>query len=133
VESKQPKVRYLHIHEGDALDEKQLAAWVKQAIKLPGWGAATGVVREGGTAVWRGGAFIPGAVEGIVGAEAAAGGGGVVLTLSGSGAFAFTGEGPAGQSAPQRHAACAPWAPATSPSPTTSTSTTSTGRWRRRT
>ena len=40
VESKQPKVRYLHIHEGDALDEKQLAAWVKQAIKLPGWGAA---------------------------------------------------------------------------------------------
>jgi hypothetical protein len=40
VESKQPKVRYLHIHEGDALDEKQLAAWVKQASKLPGWGAA---------------------------------------------------------------------------------------------
>ena len=40
VESTQPKVRYLHIHEGDALDEKQLAAWIKQAIKLPGWGAA---------------------------------------------------------------------------------------------
>ena len=40
VESKQPKVRYFHIHESDALDEKQLAAWVKQAIKLPGWGAA---------------------------------------------------------------------------------------------
>ena len=40
VESKQPKVRYVHIHEGDALDEKQLAAWVKQASKLPGWGGA---------------------------------------------------------------------------------------------
>jgi hypothetical protein len=40
VESKQPKVRYFHIHEGDALDTKQLAAWVKQASKLPGWGAA---------------------------------------------------------------------------------------------
>ena len=40
VESKQPKVRYFHIHEGDALDEKQLAAWVKQASKLPGWGVA---------------------------------------------------------------------------------------------
>ena len=40
VESAQPKVRYLHIHEGDALDTKQFAAWVKQASKLPGWGAA---------------------------------------------------------------------------------------------
>ena len=40
VESKQPKVRYLHIHEGEAIDTKQLAAWVKQASKLPGWGAA---------------------------------------------------------------------------------------------
>ena len=40
VESKQPKVRYFQIHEGDAIDEQQLAAWVKQASKLPGWGAA---------------------------------------------------------------------------------------------
>ena len=40
VESKQPKVRYFHIHEGDVLDEKQLAAWVTQASKLPGWGVA---------------------------------------------------------------------------------------------
>ena len=40
VESKQPKVRYFHIHEGDVLDEKQLAAWVTQASKLPGWGGA---------------------------------------------------------------------------------------------
>lgn len=43
VESKQPKVRYLHIHEGEwadsrgELDEKQLAAWIRQASKLPGW------------------------------------------------------------------------------------------------
>ena len=34
--SKDAKVRYLDIHEG-ALDEKQFAAWVKQASKLPGW------------------------------------------------------------------------------------------------
>jgi hypothetical protein len=40
VESTQPKVRYLHIHEGDAIDEQQLAAWVTQASKLPGWGVA---------------------------------------------------------------------------------------------
>ncbi len=35
-ESKQKHVRYLDIHEGDALDETQLAAWVKQASQLPG-------------------------------------------------------------------------------------------------
>ena len=93
-----------------ALPPGTLAAAV--LVPLPGWGAALGVVREGGVAVWQGGAFIPGAVQGIVGAEAAAGGEGVVLSLSGSGAFAFTGEGPAGQSAPLRQAACAPWAPA---------------------
>jgi len=40
VESKQPKVRYVHIHEGEAIDTKQLAAWVKQASTLPGWGTA---------------------------------------------------------------------------------------------
>lgn len=34
--SKQKKVRYLDIHEGDELDEKQFIAWVKQASKLPG-------------------------------------------------------------------------------------------------
>lgn len=33
--SKHPEVRYLDIHE-DELDEKQFAAWVKQASKLPG-------------------------------------------------------------------------------------------------
>jgi hypothetical protein len=35
-ESKQKDVRYLDIHEGDELDEKQLASWVKQASRLPG-------------------------------------------------------------------------------------------------
>lgn len=36
VESKSQDTRYVHIHEGDAFDEAQLAAWVKQASKLPG-------------------------------------------------------------------------------------------------
>lgn len=36
VASKQKDVRYFHIHEGDELDEKQFADWVKQASKLPG-------------------------------------------------------------------------------------------------
>jgi hypothetical protein len=31
-------VRYLAIYEDDKLDEAQLAAWIKQASKLPGWG-----------------------------------------------------------------------------------------------
>jgi hypothetical protein len=35
-ESKHKEVRYLDIREGDELDEAQLAAWVKQASKLPG-------------------------------------------------------------------------------------------------
>ena len=35
-ESKQKGVRYLDIHENDALDEAQFAAWVKQASQLPG-------------------------------------------------------------------------------------------------
>jgi hypothetical protein len=29
-------VRYLDIHENDPLDEARLAAWVKQASRLPG-------------------------------------------------------------------------------------------------
>jgi hypothetical protein len=36
--SKSKETRYLDIHEGDQLDEAQLAAWVKQASLLPGWG-----------------------------------------------------------------------------------------------
>jgi len=35
-ESKQPKVRYLNIHEDDKLDEAQFVDWVKQASELPG-------------------------------------------------------------------------------------------------
>jgi len=34
--SKQRFVRYLDIHEDDALDETQFAAWVRQASRLPG-------------------------------------------------------------------------------------------------
>jgi len=34
--SRQKDVRYLDIREDDPLDEAQLAAWVKQASKLPG-------------------------------------------------------------------------------------------------
>jgi hypothetical protein len=37
VESKDPKTRYFHIHEGEALDEAQLAEWIRQAAALPGW------------------------------------------------------------------------------------------------
>ena len=36
VESKQKEVRYVHIHEGDEIDEAQLADWVRQASDLPG-------------------------------------------------------------------------------------------------
>ena len=35
-ESTQKDVRYLNIREEDQFDEKQLAAWVRQASKLPG-------------------------------------------------------------------------------------------------
>lgn len=34
--SKHEHVRYLHIHEGDALDEEQWVSWIEQAAKLPG-------------------------------------------------------------------------------------------------
>lgn len=36
VGSKQPEVRYLHIHEGEALDETRIMDWVGQASRLPG-------------------------------------------------------------------------------------------------
>lgn len=36
VGSKQPLVRYLHIHEGDEWDEEQIASWIRQAAALPG-------------------------------------------------------------------------------------------------
>jgi hypothetical protein len=35
-ESKQKEVRYFHIHEHDAIDEAQLADWIRQASQLPG-------------------------------------------------------------------------------------------------
>jgi hypothetical protein len=35
--SKDRNTRYLDIHEGDAIDEKQFTAWVKQSAKLPGF------------------------------------------------------------------------------------------------
>lgn len=37
VASKDPGARYLHIHEGEAIDEAQFAKWVKQAARLPGY------------------------------------------------------------------------------------------------
>ena len=36
VASKQKDVRYLHIHEGDRIDEELVASWIKQASELPG-------------------------------------------------------------------------------------------------
>ena len=36
-ECRQKDVRYLDIHQGDQLDEAQLATWVQQASALPGW------------------------------------------------------------------------------------------------
>ena len=38
-ESKHEEVRYLDIREGEELDEARFARWVKQASRLPGWGA----------------------------------------------------------------------------------------------
>ena len=35
--SKVKDTRYVDIHEGDTLDEAQMAKWVKQAAALPGW------------------------------------------------------------------------------------------------
>ncbi|BDB28092.1 histidine kinase [Cupriavidus sp. TA19] len=36
-ESKDPDTRYLDIREQDAIDEEQLASWIRQASALPGW------------------------------------------------------------------------------------------------
>jgi hypothetical protein len=35
--SKSRDTRYIDIHEGDELDEAQMANWLKQAAALPGW------------------------------------------------------------------------------------------------
>lgn len=37
VESKNEGTRYFHIHEGEIMDEAQVADWVRQAAALPGW------------------------------------------------------------------------------------------------
>ena len=34
--SKHKDVRYVHIHEGEALDEAQFSDWIRQASRLPG-------------------------------------------------------------------------------------------------
>ena len=39
-ESKDKNVRYVDLHQDDPIDEARLAAWVKQASRLPGWGGA---------------------------------------------------------------------------------------------
>ena len=36
-QSKHRQVRYLDLHEDEAIDERQLEAWVRQAAALPGW------------------------------------------------------------------------------------------------
>lgn len=35
--SKDPDARYLHVHEGEELDEDLLRGWIRQAAELPGW------------------------------------------------------------------------------------------------
>jgi hypothetical protein len=40
-DSKSKEIRYLNIREGDALDEAQIARWLKQAATLPGFLAPT--------------------------------------------------------------------------------------------
>ncbi len=36
VASKQPDVRYFHVHENEPLDEARFSDWVRQASQLPG-------------------------------------------------------------------------------------------------
>jgi hypothetical protein len=37
VQSKDKNTRYVHVHEDDAPDEAQLAKWIRQASRVPGW------------------------------------------------------------------------------------------------
>lgn len=37
VASKDPQVRYVHIHEDEGFDEALMENWVRQAAALPGW------------------------------------------------------------------------------------------------
>ncbi|MBN8551291.1 MAG: DUF1801 domain-containing protein [Caulobacterales bacterium] len=36
VGSKQPRIRYVHLHEGEAVETPQLVSWITQAAALPG-------------------------------------------------------------------------------------------------
>lgn len=36
VASRDPKTRYVHVHEDEAIDEDRFASWVRQASALPG-------------------------------------------------------------------------------------------------
>lgn len=36
VTSKHPRVRYVHLHEDDPLEDEPLASWIRQAAELPG-------------------------------------------------------------------------------------------------
>jgi hypothetical protein len=38
--SRHQAVRYLDVHENEAIDEAQFNKWVKQASRLPGWGGS---------------------------------------------------------------------------------------------
>ena len=40
-ESKHDSTRYVHIHEGEAIDEALLTSWIVQAASLPGWDGFT--------------------------------------------------------------------------------------------
>ena len=35
--SKDPNARYVHLHEGEEIDEELLVSWVEQASRIPGW------------------------------------------------------------------------------------------------
>ena len=37
VKSRDESVRYLHVHEGQPIDENRLANWIEQAAAQPGW------------------------------------------------------------------------------------------------
>ncbi len=39
VDSKDPNTRYVHVHEGDELDDDRWLSWIAQAAELPGWGS----------------------------------------------------------------------------------------------
>ena len=46
-ESKQKDVRYLHVHEGDPLDEELVASWIRQAVGTARRGSLRPATRSG--------------------------------------------------------------------------------------